>query len=111
MPSSYTAGEKFRLARLGLKALKQSVAGDPNEDTIDPRVKREADRIERRAEERGTREVAALQRRLTEKRQAAATAKVTMRTSSGPERAAARREMHDHEQAARRIQNELRRYK
>ena len=33
-----------------------------------------------------------------------------MRTSSGTERAAARRQMHDHEAAARRVERELRRY-
>jgi hypothetical protein len=110
MPSSYTGAEKRRLAWLTLKAAKQSLAGDPNVDTINPRVKAEAERIEQRAEERGTREVAALQRRLSESRQAAANAKVTMRTSSGKDRAAARQQMHDHEQAARRIERELRRY-
>jgi hypothetical protein len=111
MPSSYTRGEKFRLAVLVVKAGKQSMAGDPNVDTIDPRVKAEAERIEQRAEDRGTREVAALQRRLSETRQAASNAKATMRTSSGKDRAAARQQMHDHEQAARRIERELRRYR
>lgn len=110
MPSSYTGAEKRRLAWLTLKAAKQSLAGDPNVDTIDDRVKRETDRIEQRAEERGAREVDALQRRLSETRQAAANAKVTMRTSSGKDRAAARQQMNDHEQAARRIERELRRY-
>ncbi|MFE2132252.1 hypothetical protein ACFW9X_03235 [Streptomyces sp. NPDC059466] len=110
MPTSYTAREKRRLVWLGLKAGKQSLAGPRDVDTIDDRIKREADRIDQRAEDRGAREVAALQRRLTEKRQAAATAKVTMRTSGGAERAAARREMQEHEQAARRIERELRRY-
>lgn len=111
MPSSYTGAEKRRLAWLTLKAAKQSLAGDPNVDTIDDRVKRETDRIEQRAEDRGTREVDALQRRLSETRQATANAKVTMRTSSGKDRAAARQQMNDHEQAARRIERELRRYR
>ncbi|WP_371646476.1 DUF6257 family protein [Streptomyces mirabilis] len=110
MPSSYTGAEKRRLAWLTLKAAKQSMAGDPNVDTIDPRVKAEAERIEQRAEDRGAREVNALQRRLSETRQAVANAKVTMRTSSGKDRAAARQQMHDLEQAARRIERELRRY-
>ncbi|MCX4573095.1 hypothetical protein OHB41_07830 [Streptomyces sp. NBC_01571] len=110
MPTSYTGAEKRRLTWLALKAGKQSMAGPRDVDTIDDRIKREADRIEQRAEERGAREVDALQRRLSETRQAAANAKVTMRTSRGPERAAARREMSDHEQAARRIERELRRY-
>ncbi|MEU0041402.1 DUF6257 family protein [Streptomyces sp. NPDC006333] len=111
MPTSYTGSEKRRLAWLAVKAAKQSLAGDRQEDTIDDRIKRETDRIEQHAEERGTREVTALQRRLAETRQAAATAKVTMRTSSGKDRAAARQQMNDHEQAARRIERELRRYK
>jgi hypothetical protein len=34
-----------------------------------------------------------------------------MRTSRGTERAAARRQMHDHEAAARRIEGELRKYR
>ncbi|MEU8906521.1 DUF6257 family protein [Streptomyces mirabilis] len=110
MPSSYTGAEKRRLAWLTLKAAKQSLAGDPNVDTINPRLKAEAERIEQRAEDRGTREVNALERRLNEARNAAATAKTTMRTSSGKDRAAARQQMSEHEQAARRIERELRRY-
>lgn len=110
MPSSYTGAEKRRLAWLTLKAAKQSMAGDRNVDTIDDRIKREVDRIEQRAEDRGTREVAALERRLSEARNAAATAKTTMRTSRGKDRTAARQQMNDHEQAARRIERELRRY-
>lgn len=110
MPTSYTGSEKRRLAWLAVKAAKQSLAGDRTVDTIDDRIKRESDRIEQRAEERGVREATALQRRLSETRQAAANAKVTMRTSSGKERAAARQQMNDHERAARRIENELRRY-
>ncbi|MFF2933524.1 DUF6257 family protein [Streptomyces mirabilis] len=110
MPSSYTGAEKRRLAWLTLKAAKQSMAGDPNVDTIDPRVKAEAERIEQRAEDRGTREVDALERRLNEARNAAASAKATMRTSSGRDRSAARTQMNDHEAAARRIERELRRY-
>lgn len=110
MPSSYTGREKRRLAWLTLKAAKQSLAGDRNVDTINPRVKAEAERIEQRAEDRGTREVNALERRLNEARNAAASAKATMRTSSGKDRAAARNQMHDHEKAARRIEGELRRY-
>jgi hypothetical protein len=110
MPSSYTTGEKLRLAWLVAKAAKQSAAGDRNVDTIDPRIKREAERIEKRAEERGDAEVKALRRRLEQARNDAATAKVTMRTSKGPERAAARRQMHDHEAAGRRLERALNRY-
>ena len=110
MPSSYTGAEKRRIAWLAIKAAKQSVAGDRDVDTIDPRIKREMDRIEQRAEDRGNREVQALQKRLAEARNAAATAKTTMRTSKGQDRAKARREMHEHEQTARRIERELRRY-
>jgi len=110
MPSSYTGAEKRRLAWLTIKAGKQSMAGDRNVDTIDPKVKAEVDRIEERAADRGDREVQALQRRLAEARNAAASSKATMRTTNGPGRAAARREMHDHEAAARRIERELRRY-
>lgn len=110
MPSSYTGAEKRRIAWLAIKAGKQSLAGDRNDDTIDPRLKREMDRIEERGADRGQREVQALERRLEEARNAAATAKAAMRTSNGPERAAARRQMNDHEQAARRIERELRRY-
>lgn len=110
MPSSYTGAEKRRIAWLGLKALKQSTAGDRNVDTIDPKLKREMDRIEERAADRGQREVQALQQRLNAARNAAAAAKVTMRTSSGKDRATARTEMHEHEAAARRVERELRRY-
>lgn len=110
MPSSYTTGERLRLAYLFAKAAKQSMAGDRNVDTIAPGVKAEADRIDKRAAERGAREVAALERRLSEARNAAANAKVTMRTSSGKDRAAARSEMQRHDQDARRIERELRRY-
>lgn len=109
MPTSYTGAEKRRMAWLVIKAGKQSLAGDRNQDTIDDRVKREVDRIQERAEERGRAEVAELERRLTESRRAAATAKVTMRTSSGKERADARRQMNEHEQAGRRLERELRR--
>jgi hypothetical protein len=111
MPASYTGAEKRRKAWLVLKAGKQSLAGDRNADTIDPKVKREVERIDERAAERGKAEVAELERRLSETRRAAAGAKVTMRTSSGKERAAARQQMHEHEQAGRRIERELRRYR
>lgn len=110
MPTSFTGAEKRRIAWLTLKAAKQSIAGDRDVDTIDPKLKAEVDRIEKRAEDRGQREVQALERRLSEARNAAANAKATMRTSKGAERAAARRQMQDHEQAARRIERELRRY-
>jgi hypothetical protein len=110
MRSSYTRGEKLRLAWLVAKAAKQSIAGDRNVDTIDPRVKREADQIEKRAAERGKTEAAAVEGQLAKARSNAAAAKVTMRTSKGPDRAAARRQMHDHEATARRLQRELNRY-
>lgn len=108
MPTSYTGAEKRRIAWLTLKAAKQSMPRTV--DVIDPRIKAEMERIDQRAEERGNREVQALQRRLSEARNAAANSKATMRTSKGQERAQARREMHDHEAAARRIERELRRY-
>ncbi|WP_316740454.1 DUF6257 family protein [Streptomyces sp. MK7] len=111
MPSSYTTGEKLRLAVLVGKAAKQSMAGDRNVDTISPRVKREVERIEQRAADRGAREVKALQTRLEQARTGAATAKAAMRTSRGQDRAKARREMQQHEQAARRLERELRRYR
>jgi hypothetical protein len=110
MPASYTAAEKRRKAWLVLKAGKQSLAGDRNADTIDDRIKREVERIDERAEERGKAEVAELERRLSQARRDAASARVTMRTSSGKERGAARQQMNDHEQTARRIERELRRY-
>lgn len=110
MPSSYTGAEKRRIAWLGLKAFKQSTAGDRNVDTIDPKLKREMDCIEERAAERGQREVQALERRLAEARNAAASAKAAMRTSSGKDRVTARTQMHEHEAAARRVERELRRY-
>ncbi|PKT71855.1 hypothetical protein CW362_16470 [Streptomyces populi] len=110
MPASYTPAEKRRKFWLVAKAGKQSLAGDRNVDTIDPKVKAEVERIDRRAEERGRAEVAELERRLSQARRDAASAKVTMRTSSGPERAAARRQMQEYEQTARRIERELRRY-
>ncbi|MER5473719.1 DUF6257 family protein [Streptomyces sp. NPDC002685] len=111
MPASYTPAEKRRLAWLTLRAAKQSLAGDRNVDTIGDRIKREAERIGERAEQRGRAEVAELERRLSETRRAAAGAKVTMRTSRGQERADARRQMHEHEQTTRRIERELRRYR
>jgi hypothetical protein len=110
MPTSYTGAEKRRMAWLVAKAAKQSMAGDRDIDTIDSRIKAEMERIDQRAEDRGNREVQALQKRLSEARNAAAGAKAAMRTSKGPDRAKARREMHDHEAAARRIERELRRY-
>ena len=110
MPSSYTGAEKRRIAWLAIKAGKQSLAGDRNDDTIDPKLKREMDRIEERAADRGQREVQALERKLNQARNDAATAKAAMRTSNGPDRAAARRQMHEHEAAARRVERELRRY-
>ena len=111
MPSSFTGAEKRRLAWLTLKAGVQSTAGDRDVDTIDPKLKAEVERIEKRAAERGEAEVAALRNRLQQARTAAANAKVTMRASSGRARADARREMHDHERTARRIEAELRRYR
>jgi hypothetical protein len=111
MPASYTAAERRRKTWLIAKAAKQSLAGDRNADTIDDRLKREVERIDERAEERGKAEVAELERRLSETRRATAGAKVTMRTSSGKERAAARQQMHEHEQAGRRIERELRRHR
>src|ERR1044072_2631208 len=74
MPSSYTGAEKRRIAWLALKAGKQSLAGDRNDDTIDPKLKREMDRIEERAADRGQREVQALQQKLSAARNAAARA-------------------------------------
>ncbi|WP_367324799.1 DUF6257 family protein [Streptomyces sp. HUAS ZL42] len=111
MPSSYTTGEKLRLAWLVARAAKQSMAGDRNVDTIDPRIKAEADRIEKRAAERGEREVKALRTQLEEARNAAASAKVRMRASSGRERSAARQQMNEHEQTARRLQRQLNGYR
>lgn len=110
MRSSYTRGEKLRLAWLVAKAAKQSMAGDRNVDTIDDRVKREAEQIEERAAERGKTEAAALEGQLAKARREAAAAKVTMRTSRGQDRAAARRQMHEREGTARRLERELRTY-
>jgi hypothetical protein len=110
MPLSFTGGEKRRLAWLTLKAAKQSMAVSLGDDAIDPRLKAEVERIEKRAEDRGNREAQALEKRLNEARNAAASAKTTMRTSKGQDRAAARQQMNDHEAAARRIERELRRY-
>ncbi|WP_180685317.1 hypothetical protein [Streptomyces gossypiisoli] len=110
MRSSYSRGEKLRLAVLVAKAAKQSMAGDRNEDTISPRVKREVERIEERAAARGQAEAEALAKRLTQARTAAAAAKAQMRASTGKERAAARQQMNEHERAARRLEGELRRY-
>ncbi|MEV6174894.1 DUF6257 family protein [Streptomyces sp. NPDC051954] len=110
MPSSYTGAEKRRIAWLVAKAAKQSMAGDRNTDTIDPRVKAEMDRIEKRAAERGETEAKALRQRLQQARTDAANAKATMRANSGKTRADARRQMHDHERAAGRLERELRKY-
>jgi hypothetical protein len=110
MPSSYTRGEKRRIAWLTLKAAKQSMAGDRHVDTIDDRLKAEMDSIEKRAAERGEAEVKALRERLTKARSDAAHAKATMRASKGPDRAAARRQMNEYEGAARRLERELRTY-
>ncbi|MEU4171003.1 hypothetical protein AB0F46_29500 [Streptomyces sp. NPDC026665] len=110
MPASYTGREKRRKALLIFQAAKQSLAGDRSVDTIHDRIKREVERIDERAQERGAAEVAELERRLSTARRSAASAKVTMRTSTGKERATARQEMNSHEQAARRIERELRRY-
>ncbi|WP_019054951.1 DUF6257 family protein [Streptomyces prunicolor] len=110
MRSSYTRGEKLRLAWLVAKAAKQSMAGDRNVDTIDPRLKRKVDQIQERAAERGKAEFNALQGQLAKARREAAAAKVTMRTSKGPDRAAARRTMYEREGAARRLERELRTY-
>jgi hypothetical protein len=111
MPASYTAAEKRRKFWLIAKASKQSLAGDRNADTIDERLKAEVERIDQRAEERGKAEAAELERRLSQARRDSASARVTMRTSSGKERADARRQMQEHEQAGRRIERELRRYR
>ncbi|WP_262059687.1 DUF6257 family protein [Streptomyces sp. STR69] len=111
MRSSYTRGEKLRLAYLVVKAAKQSFAGDRNVDTIDPRVKAEAVRIEERAAERGEREAQALREQLAKTRSDAASAKAAMRASRGSARAEARREMHAHEAAARRLERELNTYR
>ena len=110
MPASFTGAEKRRMAWLILKAGKQSMAGDRNVDTIDPKLKAEMERIEQRGAERGEAEVAALRNRLQQARADAANAKAAMRASSGRARADARREMNDHERATRRIEAELRRY-
>jgi len=110
MPSSYTRGEKLRIAWLVAKAAKQSAAGDRNVDTISPKLKAEMDRIEKRAEQRGDAEVKALREQLAKARSDAAHAKATMRASKGPDRAAARRQMNNHEGAARRLERELKKY-
>lgn len=110
MPSSYTRGERVRLAWLVAKAAKQSLAGDRNLDTIDDRLKREAERIEKRAEERGEAEVKALRGQLAKARNDAAAAKVTMRASRGQDRATARTQMREHERTARRLERELNKY-
>ncbi|MHB9862169.1 DUF6257 family protein [Streptomyces sp. YIM S03343] len=105
MPASYTRGEKLRLAWLAARAVKQGMA-----DTIDPRLKAEAERIEQRAAERGQAEADALTNRLRQARTAAAQAKAAMRTARGPERTAARREMGEHERTAQQLERALRRY-
>jgi hypothetical protein len=107
MAINFTGGEKASMAILIARMAKRGLAGD-EVDISD--LQRKAERIEKRAEARSNREAQALEKRLSEARNAAANAKVTMRTSSGKERAAARQQMHQHEQAARRIERELRRY-
>src|SRR3954468_12474513 len=87
MPSSYTGAEKRRIAWLALKAGKQSLAGDRNADTIDPRLKREMDRIEERAADRGQREVQALEQRLTTARNPPRARKAPRAPERGPQRA------------------------
>ncbi|MFD7709488.1 hypothetical protein [Streptomyces sp. NPDC059786] len=109
MRGSYTWRERAQLARLSTQALRQS--GTHSEDLIDPSVTRAAERIEARAADRAQREVAALMGELNKARNGAAAAKAAMRLSRGPERAAARRAMNEHERAARRIENQLRRYR
>ncbi|MGW3727320.1 DUF6257 family protein [Streptomyces sp. NPDC000851] len=110
MRSSYTRGEKLRLAWLVARAAENSMAGDRNVDTINPKIKREVERIEERAAARGQAEEKALRQQLAQARTAAANAKAKMRASSGKDRAAARQQMNDHERAARRLEGELRRY-
>jgi hypothetical protein len=75
-----------------------------------PAAQAEMERIEERAADRGQREVQALQKRLSEARNAAAAPRppcAPAAARNGPPPAA---QMHDHEQAARRIERELRRY-
>ncbi|MFD5572253.1 hypothetical protein [Streptomyces cadmiisoli] len=106
---SYTTAEKLRIARLTARAARQIVKGG-HEDAVKPGTQRELDRIVERAEARGAAEENALRKRLAQARTDAATAKAEMRAASGPERAAARRRMDEHERAARRLESDLRRY-
>ncbi|MFE9298928.1 hypothetical protein [Streptomyces niveus] len=100
---SYTASERRQRARAVFGGVRQAVA-----DADTSRHAREIDRIDARAEERGARELAAMQRQLEKDRRAVADAKTTVRTCDRSGREAAKKAQRTAEDTLRRTERAAR---
>lgn len=102
---SYTPAEKRRRARLVFSGGRQAFA-----DADTSRYDAEWARIDKRAEERGAMERAAMARRLEAAKHAAADAKAAERLAPREQRQAARQASRDAQREVDRIQREARKY-
>lgn len=100
---SYTASERRRRARAVFGGVRQAAADAPTS-----RHAKTIDRIDADAEERGAREVAAMQRKLEKDKDAVAAAKTTLRTADRAGRDTAKRALRTAEDALRRTERAAR---
>lgn len=113
MPASYTAAEKWQIAKLSAKTLKQAAASDgPNgtTDIVDPRIGAQLDRIRQRGEDRYEREAGAVFAKLDAAENALARAKADLKTADSKSKAAARRAVQDAKDAHRKADRAARKY-
>lgn len=92
MPRSYTTGQTVRRFWLSARIAKQAMADDElSEDScVDPKFRREIDRMDARAEDKGGYETYAAKRQLDEARGAAATAQAKLRAAAPKDKRKAR---------------------
>ncbi|GAA1888021.1 hypothetical protein GCM10009837_07320 [Streptomyces durmitorensis] len=84
MPGSYTAREKWEIAKISAKTLKQAAASDGphgTTDIVDPRLGNRLETIRQRGEERYEREASAVFQKLEQAENAVAKAKADLKTA------------------------------
>ncbi|MWA08780.1 hypothetical protein [Streptomyces sp. BA2] len=95
MPGSYTTREKWEIAKISAKTLKQAAASDGphgTTDIVDPRLDVRLQSIRRRGEERYEREAAAVFQNLDRAEGAVAQAKADLKTAPDSRAKAAARQ-------------------
>ncbi|MEU6768533.1 hypothetical protein ABZ916_39245 [Streptomyces sp. NPDC046853] len=113
MPASYTASEKWQIAKLSAKTIKQAAASDgPNgtTDIVDPRLGARLDAIRQRGEERYEREARAALVKLDQAEDAVAMAKADLATADKDSKSAARRTLNNAKADLRRADQAARKY-